>query len=151
MNIDIRMIPFEGLAIEEDISPKGLALEGEEKFEKPINVRVQASLAGNTLLVNGSITAEVGFSCSRCLAPFKQVLAVDEFFYSCKLEEEEIIDLTPQIREDIIIALPVKPLCRPDCKGICSRCGKDLNKGVCACVKLKGSSAWDALDDLDVK
>ena len=46
-----------------------------------------------------------------------------------------VVDLTEQILEALSLAVPMKPLCRPDCKGLCANCGKNLNEGSCGCAK----------------
>ena len=51
----------------------------------------------------------------------------------CHGERSRTIDLDQDIREEIILDYPIKPLCRPDCKGLCPRCGKNLNEGGCSC------------------
>ena len=49
--------------------------------------------------------------------------------------EDNVLDLTELVCEDIILSLPTRFLCREDCKGICSKCGKNLNEGKCDCKK----------------
>ncbi|MBI5713209.1 MAG: DUF177 domain-containing protein [Chloroflexi bacterium] len=50
------------------------------------------------------------------------------------VSESGHIDLAPFLREEMIISRPMRPLCKPDCKGLCPQCGKDLNEGACDCV-----------------
>ena len=150
MIIEINRIPSEGQSIEGEVSPDIIDINEEARFEKPLLVFVNVSIVSNMILVKGKITTEVELVCSRCAVDYTLKIEVSDFFFSKNLEGEEIIDLTPQIREDIIIALPVKPLCREDCKGICLKCGKDLNSGNCSCVLDKEASVWDTLDQLDL-
>ena len=55
--------------------------------------------------------------------------------------EGEEIDLSPLLRERLLLALPTLPLCRDDCRGLCARCGADLNAGPCGCAARRGRSA----------
>ncbi|MRR10305.1 DUF177 domain-containing protein, partial [bacterium] len=58
------------------------------------------------------------------------------------------IDLWPELREAVLLALPLKPLCREDCRGICPACGRDLNEGSCGCREDRGDHRWDKLREL---
>lgn len=108
--------------------------------------------------------------CSRCLAgyPFEEdetfslVLyprvgkaAPDEELSSGDLDvvfyDEPIVPLAPLAQERIQMALPMKPLCRPDCRGLCARCGKDLNLGACGCTPETIDPRWEALRALKEK
>ena len=72
-------------------------------------------------------------SCSRCLADFKIDYKKDIDLNYPVNNLEPTIDLDPDIREEIILDYPLKPLCRPNCKGLCLKCGKNLNEGGCTC------------------
>jgi uncharacterized protein len=60
----------------------------------------------------------------------------------------EEIDLDPLIREEVLLALPLAPLCEAACQGICPTCGADLNEGPCGCAPAARDPRWAALDDL---
>lgn len=104
----------------------------------------------------GSVATTLELRCSRCLEPF--ALAVDSAFDLRYLPErtaapdadtddgeladddtaatfyrDETIDLGDLVREQFYLALPMKPLCRPDCKGLCPQCGTNLNTDRCQC------------------
>lgn len=94
------------------------------------------------LLVQGKFQAEVNSECVRCLVEFKQPLDVDfsELYAFTPrsvtesgliLPEDAHIDLEPLVREYMLIEIPISPLCREDCKGLCSICGEDLNEVTC--------------------
>ena len=93
----------------------------------------------------GTVTGQYSASCARCLAP-----VVEDFFAeldlavetgACDTEEEVVvaegqrIDLTALCIETVFTNLPLRLLCREDCKGLCPKCGKDLNEGECNCVQ----------------
>jgi len=110
---------------------------------------------GNEVGLEGKLTCEVELECSRCLTlfSFPLVAELDLFFLPGKEKvspsEKEIplnsadlklaryeppeLDLTPFIREAILLALPMKPLCHEACLGLCPKCGGDLNLGMCEC------------------
>jgi uncharacterized protein len=61
------------------------------------------------------------------------------------------LDLAPAIREQILLSLPTAPLCREDCKGLCPRCGKDLNDGECGCDRAVLDPRWAALKGIQLE
>ncbi len=94
------------------------------------------------LLVTGKFTGETTFECARCLKPFNQTVnwgmtelyAFNEKSVSDSgliVPEDAHIDLQPLIREYALLEFPINPLCKPDCKGLCSVCGQDLNLRDC--------------------
>jgi len=89
--------------------------------------------------------------CSRCLQVFDFPVRVDQFVFHQELHGEDFVDLTANMREDIILELPQRALCAEGCKGLCPHCGKDLNKGSCRCKPSEGDLRWHALDNLKLK
>ena len=63
-------------------------------------------------------------------------------------EEPQEVDLTPELRESILLALPSHPVCRTDCGGLCPRCGRRLAEGACACPA-PPAHGWEALAGLE--
>jgi uncharacterized protein len=61
------------------------------------------------------------------------------------------IDLEPMLRDALTLALPLNPVCREDCAGLCAHCGKDLNEGACDCVEDTTDPRWEALASLRAK
>jgi uncharacterized protein len=102
----------------------------------------------------GSARTELELSCGRCLEPFRMPFegAIDVRYLPAselsKEEEREVaeddldtsyyrddqIDVNELLREQFYLALPMKPLCRDDCAGLCSQCGTNLNTGTCRCA-----------------
>ena len=60
----------------------------------------------------------------------------------------ELLDLRPLVRDAVLLELPIAPLCREDCAGLCPTCGADLNDGPCSCPPAGGDPRWAALDAL---
>ena len=102
---------------------------------------------GRMLEVKGTISALIHEVCNRCLDEFNLPLTVEfeenfrqagnsEFEDSEDLNyfEGDSIDITEAVRENLLLAQPLKPLCSENCKGLCPHCGVNLNKTVCNCV-----------------
>jgi uncharacterized protein len=94
------------------------------------------------VLVSGEFQAGMEMECVRCLTPHIQPLqAAFKELYAFKnkptteaglvIPSDWNIDLAPLIREYLFLEIPIKPLCRPDCKGLCPECGADLNETIC--------------------
>ena len=124
------------------------------------SVRVTGEVKNSTDIV--SLVAKADFTlnltCDRCAADFNRTFSVPlEHVLVTELNDDDndefIVvdsfhyDLEPLVREDIVLALPMKVLCREDCVGICHRCGKDLNDGPCDCGR-DYDPRWDALQQL---
>ena len=108
------------------------------------------------VVADGRISAPWRAECRRCLKAVTGRVDVDfrELFERSPREGEtyllahEQIDLALLIREALLLALPLAPLCAPACQGICPTCGADLNEGSCDCPPAGHDPRWAALDDL---
>ena len=128
------------------------SLEGEPiPLAAPISGRIQLAPTGQRVLVRGQVGTVLNLNCSRCLEDFQQPVTEELFVvFSPGLEdatEEELdaesvnqefyigeeIDLWPVIQEHLIMGLPVKPLCREECAGLCPVCGRNKNMDECGC------------------
>ena len=106
---------------------------------------------GTELLVRGTLAQDFDAVCSRCGGDFDFTVTVDDFATSVEIgEKTEFVDLTDELRQSIILALPSYPVCRQDCRGVCPTCGKNLNEGPCACDHTERDSRWGALDALEL-
>ncbi|MBQ9850715.1 MAG: DUF177 domain-containing protein [Clostridia bacterium] len=121
-------------------------LSGFRPFAKP--VRVSGSVGNKTGIVGLEATAdfELELNCDRCAKPITVPVSTeinhtlvthlnDETNDELLLVNELRFDLDEIITEDVFLNLPAKFLCKEDCKGVCFRCGKDLNSGSCSCEK----------------
>ena len=111
------------------------------------------------LLVRVKMKAKISAECVRCLSDFDQDLDVDFselYAFNRKsvtesgliLPEDGKIDLGPLLREFMFLEVPIKPLCRPDCKGLCPECGENLNENKCNHPPSTGDSRFDVLKAL---
>lgn len=120
------------------------------EFASPVKLEVEAQNTGASIWVEAELTAHLKMHCSRCLEPFQQELTVDyqeEYFRSDEIDEapedtenvrvelyeDDAIDLTEGVRQNLLLSVPLQPLCQPDCRGICPECGINLNQDSCDC------------------
>lgn len=111
------------------------------------------------LILQGDFSAETTLECGRCLNDFDyelnwdftELYAFNEKSVSesdLLLPKDQQIDLQPLIREYALLEIPTKPVCRPNCKGLCAVCGEDLNKNDCGHKDIVNESPFSALKDL---
>ena len=104
---------------------------------------------GREILVRGSLRAVVEADCARCNRPFDLVVEVPDFAETFEMPRTDAgLDITDALREAVILESPAFPVHDPDCKGLCPKCGADLNDGPCACPPGTGDFRWSALDAL---
>jgi len=156
-----------------EIPEEGFDLELEETIESdafisPVNAWLKIQKIGDEVVVRGNLRTDVKLQCSRCLKGFRSVLSapVDVVYHpveelrgedkhELKTEEldmgfysEEELDLLDLLREQIILNLPMKSLCTDMCKGICLKCGTDLNAEGCSCIENEIDPRFEALKKL---
>lgn len=120
------------------------------------------------VLARGAVEAQVTQTCGRCLREFtglSRLLVEEEFFPQVDvntgrrlalpadvdgtaIDANHILDLTEVLRQSLVAAQPMKPLCRPDCSGLCPECGADRNAESCPCGLAVRDPRWDALTAL---
>jgi uncharacterized protein len=152
-----------GLTFEEDAEsfPSLLELSRSREcvFLMPLSIDLRIRRIGQMFQAVGRFETRARLSCSRCLSDYETPLAAD-FNLSFSREQpetgdqsrhaeielgaEEIglilfhgeeIDLRDAVQEEVLMAVPMKTLCRPECKGLCLQCGADLNQGDCGCER----------------
>ena len=149
LKIKIDLINEYGYEVEKKLSAKLLG-DCNVKFNDPIYVKLCAKKVGDDVVVSGEFSVTAVMSCARCLCELEHEIKKDNFFIYFKKPHTENINLTENLREDIIVSLPIRVLCKNDCKGLCSKCGTDLNKETCECVPRAvdtPSSGFDILKD----
>lgn len=119
----------------------------------PLQVDVRVAKAADKFLVDGTLAGRVRVRCDRCLEPFDFVVATKFHVYLVRgpagpSEEEvelldddmevefirgETVDLDDVVREQVFLSVPMKCVCKGDCRGLCRRCGANLNAGPCSC------------------
>ena len=148
--IDVARLDRDGENIEGVLDDAVLDLH--DDYLRPfagIRYSLFAQLAGRELIVRGRLEQDFDAVCSRCGADFDFTAEVPDFLASVATDEKtEIVDLTDEVRQSIILSLPTYPVCRADCRGVCPSCGKNLNQGPCTCGRDGRDDRWGALDAL---
>ncbi|MCD6228017.1 MAG: DUF177 domain-containing protein [Candidatus Omnitrophica bacterium] len=136
MKVAVNKIPQEGLLLEEDVSAQSWDMDSFDiKFVDNIHMVCEFSKVGKNILVKTEVTTYRIITCSRCLQEVGQkVVQKFDFCYSIS-HLGDYLEMDEAIREQILLEFPMKVLCRPDCKGLCPRCGVNLNYSQCQCVK----------------
>ena len=150
--IDVARLDPEGEDYEGVLDDAVLEMDGE--LLRPfagIRYELFVQQFGTELLVRGTLAQDFEAVCARCGVDFDFTTTVDDFTTSVEIDEKtEFVDLTDELRQSIILALPSYPVCRQDCRGVCPTCGKNLNEGSCACDHTERDSRWGALDALEL-
>jgi len=121
-------------------------MEREVQLDEPLRYRLDVELIAGGVLVQGRLAARAHMVCARCLERFAQELEVPNFVHLHEDLSVESFDLTPLMREDILLLLPQRAVCSPDCRGLCPRCGVNLNLDRCSCSQASSDARWSALD-----
>lgn len=141
-----------------ELTPAELELEGVDELitvEGPVRYEFEAQKVEDGVLVRGRLAANLRCECARCLKPFIRALEIDDWACLLALEGEEkavvsndCLDLTPYLREDILLEFPQHPLCQTGCGGLPKkRAGKTKKTG--GAGQTKGiSSDWAVLNKL---
>lgn len=158
MRIDVRELESGPLRMSGEIPQQELNLDPNDlKVWGKIPVALTAEKAGREVRIRGQIQAEVVLLCSRCLEPIRISLTpqFDQFYQRAgsahlvgeiALQEKDteiaffqgdFIEVSDIVREQIVLAVPMKPMCREDCQGLCPFCGRNRNQEACDCRALE--------------
>jgi len=156
MQIDLRHIEQGQTHLDMEIPGASIGITSPEiALEGPLSLGLDLDRRGEEIWIRGRIHVVVLQQCSRCLVDFSQILALDFEVFCAKvqnprveshpaLDEEDggvhthdgrVLSIDGEIREAVILGLPMRPLCREDCAGLCPRCGEDRNVGPCRCAR----------------
>ena len=121
-----------------------------------VDVALTLEALTDGIVVHGTLQAHWNFECRRCLRALTghaevevhelyQAIITDPDAYPITGEQLELLEMA---RENILLAVPLAPLCRPDCPGLCPQCGADLQTDPCACSPARRDDRWAVLDTL---
>ena len=133
-----------------------------------IQGRVRLLRTDRGILASVTLTTKVGGVCSRCLSPLEHPLTIrieEEYFPSVDIssgapipqseeasgftiDHNHVLDLTEAVRQYILLNMPMKPLCREDCAGLCPHCGANLNRDSCYCERELVDPRWSKLQEI---
>lgn len=170
--IDLKDLAQDPVSVEGQFAPGDIDFTGEPVRQTgPLQWSAKIERAGEDIRVAGTLEVPVELSCSRCLEPVIQEIEkpFDLFFRQIDdsvFDEDDEIELSDEdtrtsffsgtqlavgdiLREQVLLALPMKALCKVDCQGLCPSCGTNLNQGACACPKEQFSPHMDQL--LEIK
>lgn len=144
------------------VNPQDIGLD--ETFHNHVVVDVNLEKTTRQMYVRGEVVATGRFTCDRCLEDFSQnIQSTFAVFYvfseeeAAKFDAEEVrvihpdtptIDATDDVRQSVVLAVPLKLLCRDECKGLCATCGVNLNSETCSCREVMADSRWEGLKNI---
>jgi uncharacterized protein len=139
-------VPSEGFTVLDSSVPAGT----------PITVDVALESLNDGIVATGRVSAPWQGACRRCLGVAGGTLEVlvSELYQARPQTDEafpingDLLDLEPLVREAVLLELPLAPLCRADCAGLCPECGVDRNESDCGHGAVSGDPRWAALDEL---
>jgi len=166
LQFDIRSVETRAVKVEAKLPPDDpIWQQGDPVPSAPLRVTGRLSAAGaGKFYWHGKVAGDVTMPCRRCLADATVHVQDDAHVIFAEADSEESedpdvyvldersnrIDLRPAVREQWLLNVPSFAECRPDCKGLCPTCGKDLNEGSCECPPAR-DSRWDALRRVQTK
>jgi uncharacterized protein len=177
MFLDIKELELQPRDFEEEFAPDAIDLGSEARQATQLKASGRAELVEEhqskhqiikDIRLRGRLSAGLELQCARCLEPVKQDVKRDfELLYrplgadagrdelSVTDAEAEIgyyqgegLELADVLREQVLLALPLKIVCRENCKGLCPQCGKNLNQEQCSCSAHVEDPRWAALKDI---
>ncbi len=170
MEIRIDDLDESGTQFNHTYELNALSLEDENvRLISPSNISGRIRRKGNHVDLDGVITTRIEIDCHRCLVPAEQRIEVsfettfvraadmDSEAENVELQEEDLglsdfdgeaINIDGLVREQILLELPIRLLCRDDCRGLCSHCGADLNAEDCVCEQIEMDPRWGSLAQL---
>jgi uncharacterized protein len=131
-------------------------------FTGELNIEVELNKTYNQVILNVNLKINAIFECDRCVTDFTQELnPVYQVVYMFGniAESDDInvvylpadadkINIAPEVRDYALLAVPMKKLCNDSCKGLCPKCGRNLNEGTCTCDPVDIDSRWLPLQEL---
>ncbi|HXI51315.1 MAG TPA: YceD family protein [Candidatus Saccharimonadales bacterium] len=157
LTFNLRHLEEKNLRLEGQLTPEELQLTELDELvhaNRPMAYDLEVQKLDHAVLVRGMLKLELDCECARCLRPFRQTLQLKDWACHLALEGEEsvqavndCVDLTPYIREDMVLAFPQHPLCRPECGGLASPQQRPERPGSAGTAG-PASTAWAALDKL---
>jgi uncharacterized metal-binding protein YceD (DUF177 family) len=155
LTINIRHLEEKDLLLRGELGVEELELEGWDELihaRQPLLYNLRAQMVGQAILVQGTLALDLECECARCLQPFQHKIRLDCWAAHLPLQgpekaalQDDLADLTPSIREDILLEFPRHPLCGIDCGGLPNRAKESKAK---TAGSTQDSSAWSELNKL---
>ncbi len=155
---NLRHLEEDSLDLKGELSAADLEIETLDELvhvPRPVLYDLEIQKLDNAILAHGRLELNLDCECVRCLKRFDFLLKLEDWACHLPLEGEDkvsvvndSVDLTPYIREDMVLAFPQHPLCKPDCSGLAITQKKTGKSSGAAAKSESNSSAWSALDKL---
>jgi uncharacterized protein len=154
--IELLRRPGSTKEVQVSVAASDVSFDDARMTDDDVQVRIHMESLTNGISVRGETTAQWQGECRRCLVPLTRAVTVelDELYQSAPDSpdayaiENDQINLLPMVRENLLLAIPLGPLCTEDCPGFCPQCGADLRSTTCGCSRPVGDDRWAALDVL---
>jgi uncharacterized protein len=162
VTVNLRHLVSKDVTLKGELPAAELELDDRDevvRLTRPVEYDIEVQQMDDALLAQGKIEVLLDCLCVRCLKPLTERLELDPWTCHVPLEGEEAapiesdsVDLTPFIREDILLAFPQHPLCDPECKGLSkSQLAEQQARLSSPTRTSNASAAWSALDKLKLK
>lgn len=158
LEINVRHLERGAVGLEGELEVAALELDPRDdlvQFLQPLRYDLTVERMGQGLVVQGRLELSLHCTCVRCLRPFDRALALLDWACHVPLEGEDhatishdVVDLTPYVREDILLALPQHPLCESGCRGLPSAPRGDVPQAGQGRPRKGDVSVWAELDKL---
>ncbi len=158
LTINLRHLEAHNIHLEEEVSVAELDIETLDeviRLRQPLECDLEVQKLEGGLLVQGRLRLVLDCQCVRCLKAFEYPIELEDWACHLPLQGEEAVhvnndcvDLTPYVREDILLAFPQHPLCDPECRSLPKMSVGTARKSSSAGETEAGSSAWDELNKL---
>jgi len=130
----VKRIKEQGLRIVSEVDPGILDLEyGEFRLIEPVSLNMVASLVTKEIILQGEIRTAYQTVCSRCLEKVSGAIHIQDLILVYENTGQDMIDISPEIRDEVILAFPTKVVCDENCQGLCPGCRVNLNQDSCRC------------------
>lgn len=153
MKILVARIPEEGSHYEGSDPGSIMEIENDPLIRTfgEVEYKLYAQRVSGELVVRGTLAAAVEMRCARCADFFSTTVTVSDFLRAYPAPEgTDSVDVTEDLREEILLHIPGFAICSEECRGVCPQCGSNLNDGPCECKKDKGPNPFSALDGLNL-
>lgn len=153
MIVQIDKLAAAGERFRGTLPPAVMEFTGDEGIEcrRDLEYDLTVQLSEEALSYRGQIELGVSFRCCRCAEFFDTTVRETALEGSKRVPERATsVDLTPELREAMILAFPNYPVCSASCRGLCSQCGVNLNENECDCGP-PAENQWSALDQINVE
>lgn len=166
IQLNVRELPEGKTVLRFECDPDSLGLaKFSFRIENDVSCVFEVTRSGDSFDIDSTVSFTYVLECSRCLKEYRvtgseKVLLhyrkgsakgagrereltdedVATYFY-----DENVINLAPAVRDVVLLSIPIKPLCSPECRGLCPVCGQNLNEKTCSCTVDSTDPRWDAL------